>query len=178
MIAQIQGNKVVEYPVRDLRRRFPKTSLPKHLTDDKLPQGYVNVLETPRPAADAGFKVVEGTPARVQGKWSQVWEQVALDDEELQGLRREAARRLLLEAQQALDIFANTREYDGIVALCTYAASSVPKFAREGQRGMELRDALWSAVLPIAKDVRSGARPIPASYADITPELPVLGWAP
>jgi hypothetical protein len=43
--------------------------------------------------------------------------------------------------QSRLDTFANTRNYDGILSACTYASSSIPKFANEGQYCVDARDA-------------------------------------
>lgn len=78
--------------------------------------------------------------------------------------------------QQRLDDFARTRNYDGILSACTYATSTVPKFAAEGQACVDLRDATWSAAYAILAEVQAGTRPMPASLADIEADLPALGW--
>lgn len=78
--------------------------------------------------------------------------------------------------QQRLDDFARTRNYDGILSACTYATSTVPKFAAEGQAAVNLRDATWAAAYEILAEVQAGTRPMPASLADIEADLPALGW--
>lgn len=83
---------------------------------------------------------------------------------------------IVRDTQRRLDQFANTRGYDGILSLCTYATSTVPKFASEGQYGVEARDATWANLYEVLAEVEDGTRPMPAGYADIEPELPVLAW--
>lgn len=83
---------------------------------------------------------------------------------------------VIAETQRRLDEFAQTRLYDGILSLCTYANSSVPKFAAEGQRGIELRDSTWASLYTILAEVESGTRPVPASFDEIEPLLPNLTW--
>lgn len=78
--------------------------------------------------------------------------------------------------QQRLDEFARTRNYDGILSACTYATSTVPKFAAEGQAAVNLRDATWSTAHAILGEVQAGARPVPSSFAEIEAELPALQW--
>lgn len=78
--------------------------------------------------------------------------------------------------QERLDAFARTRNYDGILSACTYATSSVPKFATEGQYAVQARDATWAALYVLLAEVQSGTRPAPASFADVQPLLPVLEW--
>lgn len=79
-------------------------------------------------------------------------------------------------AQARLDAFAKTRNYDGILSACTYASSTVVKFATEGQYCVNVRDATWAALYAIMGEVEQGQRPLPASYEDIEPELPQLVW--
>lgn len=78
--------------------------------------------------------------------------------------------------QQRLDDFARTRNYDGILSACTYATSTVPKFAAEGQYAVQARDATWAALYALLAEVQSGARPAPTSFADVEPLLPALEW--
>lgn len=78
--------------------------------------------------------------------------------------------------QARLDTFAKTRNYDGILSACTYATSSVPKFATEGQYCVTARDATWATLYGIMAAVTAGARPMPADFAAIEPELPTLQW--
>jgi hypothetical protein len=82
----------------------------------------------------------------------------------------------VVPTQQRLDNFAKTRNYDGVLSLCTYASSPNPKFQAEGQYGVEARDATWSKLYEILAEVEAGTRPMPTGYADIEPELPPLVW--
>lgn len=76
-----------------------------------------------------------------------------------------------------LDSFAKTRNYDSILSACTYATSSVPQFAQEGQYCVTMRDATWGKLYQIMQEVEAGTRPMLTGYADIEAELPVLDWA-
>lgn len=78
--------------------------------------------------------------------------------------------------QKRLDDFARTRNYDGILSLCTYATSTNPTFAKEGQYGVNMRDATWAKLYEMLAEVEAGIRPVPTGYVDIEAELPVLGW--
>ena len=77
--------------------------------------------------------------------------------------------------QQHLDTFAQTRNYDGIMSACTYATSTVPKFASEGQYAVEVRDATWAKCYEILAAVEAGSRPMP-TLDELLAELPVLAW--
>lgn len=79
-------------------------------------------------------------------------------------------------AQERLDDFARTRNYDGILSACTYATSTVPKFAAEGQYAVQARDAMWAALYALLAEVQAGTRPAPTSFDDVQPLLPALEW--
>ncbi len=78
--------------------------------------------------------------------------------------------------QQRLDDFARTRSYDGILSACTYATSTVPKFATEGQYAVQARDATWAALYAFMADVQTGTRQMPSGFEDVEPNLPTLEW--
>ena len=78
--------------------------------------------------------------------------------------------------QQRLDDFAKTRNYDNIVSACTYATSSDPVFAAEGQKAVDLRTATWRKLYQILDEVKAGTRPAPTGFADIEADLPILSW--
>lgn len=107
-----------------------------------------------------------------------VW--VDLTDEhaaQQQAVRVAAIMESIVSATQArLDDFAKTRNYDGIISACTYAASQVQKFAAEGQYCISARDLTWAALYMVMKEVETGIRQMPASFADIEPVLPALVW--
>ena len=77
--------------------------------------------------------------------------------------------------QQHLDVFARTRNYDGILSLCTYATSLNPKFAAEGQAGVEWRDAVWVKCYAVLAEVEAGLREQP-TVEQLIAELPVFVW--
>ena len=80
------------------------------------------------------------------------------------------------QTQTRLDTFARTRGYDGILSACTYASSSVPKFAAEGLYAVNARDMTWAALYTLMASVQAGTAPMPTGFADVEPLLPVLGW--
>jgi len=88
----------------------------------------------------------------------------------------EGVAQIVAQTQIRLDTFARTRNYDGILSACTYATSTVPKFAAEGQYCVEARDVTWATCYQIMADVQEGTRPMPSGYANIEGELPVLVW--
>ena len=77
------------------------------------------------------------------------------------------------QVQSYLDTTAQTRGYDGILSLCTYATSSNATFAKEGQIGAIWRDAVWTKCYEILAEVQAGTREVPT---DIISELPVIDW--
>lgn len=77
--------------------------------------------------------------------------------------------------QKHLDDFARTRGYDNILSACTYATSTVPKFAAEGQYAVEARDATWAKCYEVLAEVEAGSRPMP-TLDELLAELPVLEW--
>ncbi len=83
--------------------------------------------------------------------------------------------QLTTAVQRHLDAWARTRNYDNVLALCTYATSTNPRFAAEGQRGVEMRDATWAKCYEILDEVMAGLRGIP-TVDELVAELPVLVW--
>ena len=77
--------------------------------------------------------------------------------------------------QKHLDDFARTRGYDGILSAATYATSTVPKFAAEGQYAVEARDATWAKCYEVLAAVEAGSSPMP-TLDELLAELPVLTW--
>ena len=84
---------------------------------------------------------------------------------------------ILAATQGALDAFAQTRNYSGILSACTYKDSAVPQFAAEGAYCVQLRDQTWATLYEMLAEVQAGSRAIPAGYADIAGELPVSSAA-
>lgn len=77
--------------------------------------------------------------------------------------------------QKRLDDFAHTRNYDGILSAATYATSTAPKFAAEGQYAVEARDATWAKGYEILAAVEAGQRSAP-TLDELAAELPALAW--
>ena len=87
----------------------------------------------------------------------------------------EIQAQYVVKVQKRLDLFAQTRGYDGILSACTYAASTVPQFRLEGQYAVEARDATWAKCYEIMALVMSGQTPLP-SLDDLYAMLPGLEW--
>jgi hypothetical protein len=76
MFARIENNQVAEYPLTDrqIKMRFPNVSFPSNFTS-ALPDGYERVQPSSQPAEDELKVITEGTPALMDGVWTQVWVQ-------------------------------------------------------------------------------------------------------
>ena len=156
---------------------------PAHtLTPEQAEQFRVYPLTpTEAPAYNAlthGVRAAD--PVRIDGAWTQQWEVYPQPAEEVAANQAAAAQALqqsIVDAtQQRLDDFFRTRNYDGTLSACTYATSSVPKFAAEGQYAVNARDATWATLYQILAEVQAGTRPAPTGFADIEPDLPALEW--
>lgn len=173
MFAKIENGLVVQYPIFSLQAEFPNLSFPED--GSYIPEGYVRVLHN-QPSQQFLHKSVEGTPALQDGVYKQVWNNVPLQGQELQDAITAHTKFLEAQIQASLDAFARTRNYDGILSACTYATSSVPKFASEAARCVNLRDQTWAAAYQVMADVQEGTTPMPETFQDIQGFLPALTW--
>ena len=87
----------------------------------------------------------------------------------------EIQQQIVQAVQDHLDTTARTRNYDGILSLCSYATSSNTTFAAEGQAGVEWRDAVWAYCYQVLADVQAQTRTIPTP-AELIAELPTIDW--
>jgi len=84
----------------------------------------------------------------------------------------EIQRRYTQAAQFALDEFARSRGYDGIMSACSYATSTDAQFRLEAKYCVALRDATWRQAYVILDDVIAGTIELP-SVEEFLAMLPV-----
>lgn len=169
------GPLVHEYPLyaHEICERFPNVSFAIPFTP---PDGYAEVVPVSQPATTPTHKYVEVNPVYSEGKFYQTWEAVLLTNEELAS-RAETLQITVVNATQArLDVFARTRNYDGILSACTYATSSVTRFKSDADYCVSARDNTWAVLYEILAEVVAGTRQIPSGFSEIEPLLPVLSW--
>lgn len=77
--------------------------------------------------------------------------------------------------QRHLDATAKTRNYDGILSLASYATSTNPTFAAEGQAGVAWRDAVWAYCYQALAAVQAQTRAVP-TWEELKAELPAMVW--
>lgn len=152
----------------NLRADFPNTSFPADLSTADLPCGYAWAHQTDAPECGQFERVERAQPVMVDGKLVQQWRVVPFAPEEIQ-------QHLVNAIQRHLDDTAQSRAYDGILSLCTYATSPSQRFAAEGQAGVEWRDSCWTAGYQILAECQAGTREIPTPE-ELIAELPVMVW--
>lgn len=182
MHAKVENNTVTLYPYRaiDLLQDNPSVSFPNTLNSEILRNYNVYLVEeTPIPQYNPITEILEqDTPEFLAtlGRCKQKWKVRVATPEEVVANRETLIKAYTEATQLRLDNFAISRGYDNILSACTYATSTVPKFRTEGQYCVEARDATWAKLLDILTQVETNTRSVPASYADIEPELPQLAW--
>lgn len=184
MYAKITDNTLAQYPytAEQLRRDNPSTAFGAVLSDDTLAAfGVVRVITSAAPDYNpATHALTELDPTQTVDGWATSWQVTPLTAEQIAVNAAASGARLQLEvvaaSQARLDDFARTRNYDGILSACTYASSTVPRFAAEGQAAVDLRDSTWATLYTIMGEVMAGTRPMPAGFADVEPLLPALVW--
>ena len=87
----------------------------------------------------------------------------------------EVIEALSAAVQRHLDATARTRNYDGILSLCSYATSTDPTFATEGQAGVLWRDACWRRCYEVMAEVKAGVQPVPTAE-ELIASLPAMVW--
>ena len=120
-----------------------------------------------------------------EGEWADLWAQVdayAKEHPEVvtpepvpvrpEPTPEEIQKRLTDAVQRALDAFASTRGYDGIMSACSYASSTDAQFKLEADYCVALRDTTWRMGYAIVADVKAGLRPIPTAE-ELIAELPI-----
>ena len=120
-----------------------------------------------------------------EGEWTELWAEIDAyakehpdivqpepQPEPHQDTAEEIIRRYSDAVQDALDAFAQTRRYDGIMSTCSYANSTDPVFAAEAAYCIRLRDETWRQAYSIMDAVIAGTHPMP-TVAELLSELPV-----
>jgi hypothetical protein len=178
MFVLVQSGQVVRYPysVSQFRDEFRNVSLPAQPTQAQLEEvGLFAVAQTGKPSLPF-TQVAEDSCQLISGHWTQVWTVRDATAQEADTGQQMLVESIVQATQDRLDSFARTRNYDGVLSLCTYATDTNPKFAAEGQYGVSSRSQTWATLYTILAEVQAGQRPIPTSYADIEPSLPPLAW--
>lgn len=178
-MSYVNINTLEKVEAVDIMRANPEVSFPNRGWNDEelAPYGYAELwMPTEHPFPETYEKLVEGTPKKIDDKWYIQFNTVPMTEEEVK-LKNEYLKSEIINGTQGwLDNFAQTRGYDNILSLTTYATSTDPKFQVEGQYGVQLRDQTWVKIYEILGDVESGVRPMPKSFSEITGELPVQTW--
>lgn len=89
--------------------------------------------------------------------------------------------------QRHLDVIAQTRGYDGILSLCSYASDSevlddsiAEKFRREGNAAFRWRSKCWAALYRLEEDIKTGDIDEPATVEAAVQQaidaLPPIEW--
>lgn len=147
----------------------------------------VEITPTEKPTYNPLLQRVERDGAEcIDSVWFYKWKVVELydtEEERIQTIANDTAvkvgelrKSIVDQTMQRLNDFAATRNYGSILSLCTYATDPNPKFAVEGQYGVEIRSTTWSTLYTILDEITAGTRPMLNSFADIEPLLPVLQW--
>lgn len=180
MYVLVENGSVSKYPysAERLRSDNPGVCFSMRMSNESLAEWNVYPVQaTDKPASDAITQtVVEDNPIFVDGQWVQVWEVRANSAQEIAARKQAVKDKITVRVQERLDSFAQTRGYDNIVSACSYASSSHTKYGPEGRYCVQARENTWDVLFQIEADVIAETRPMPLTYEEIEPELPVLAW--
>jgi len=177
---KIVDGAVAAYPytAEDLKRDNPNTSFPRNMTPETLaPYGVLPVVAADAlPYEHASQRLVlSDKPSLINEEWKLTYTVVDMTQEEIDAAAAELQKSYTDAVQAHLDNTARERNYDGIMSLCTYAASTNARFAAEGQAGVAWRDAVWAACYAILADWQAGTIPTP-TVDSLIAGLPQITW--
>ena len=160
----------------DFRTLFPNTSFPVTLTDDVLsPLGYA-VIVYPDPPIPSTFQVLEDNGVLfVNGAWTAQYSLRDMTSAEISIAETKLQNAITSSVQRLLDTTARTHNYDSMISLCSYVASTNAKFKAEAIAGAAWRDAVWAKCYDILAQVQAGTIPIP-SVDGLLSQLPTFTW--
>lgn len=172
-------NAVLEFPILNIRAKYPRTSFPRNPTKDNLPP-EVAIVEVPAPPVTSLLEKTEmSTPVydAVFGTWSVSYNVVPKTAEEVAATMDSVIKVVYADAGVMLDNFARERGYDTIVSLCNYSTSADPVFQADAAQGIATRDATWVALRNFNADVAAGTVAMPSTLEDILAVIPPMVWA-
>jgi hypothetical protein len=80
-------------------------------------------------------------------------------------IKEESPEQIIARLESALDAHldevAQSYRYESIRTMVTYALSTNPQFASEGNAGLQFRDAVYTRGIEIISEVQAGEREIP-----------------
>lgn len=89
--------------------------------------------------------------------------------------KEEIQTHLTKVVQDYMDTTVQTRGYDNIHTVCTYATSTDSTFKTEGLACVKWRDTVWRKCYDILAEIKEGTRTIPTEK-ELIAELPILNW--
>ena len=160
----------------DFKLLFPEISFPEVLTSDMVESyGYAVISYPPHPTCPPASKIIDAGVSLINTEWVAQYEIVPYSFEETSIFQEQLKRHLILSVQKHLDTTAQTRNYDGILSMCSYANSTNPQFLKEAQAGILWRDLVWAYCYNALEEVEANRRTIP-TVDELLAELPVINW--
>jgi hypothetical protein len=178
MYIQIKENeKIYPFSEWELKKQNPQVSFPNKLSAELLEEfGVFPFIPVPMPTTDYTKVVTEAEPQLINDEWHQSWTIRDATEHELNEYFKAIKDGIIYHVQQRLDEFAQTRNYDNILSLCSYATDSDLLFRKEGEFGVEIRSQTWRKCYQILDEIESGTRVITEGYTEIEQELPATQW--
>lgn len=161
--------------------QYPQNWLNLTTVDEKNAAGIFDLVIGPQPTFNPITQMcIDGGVVNLEGTWTAAWSVLDLPEEaianNIANTTKQVQESVVVATQARLDDFAKTRNYDGILSACTYAGSLIPTFKADGLYCCTARDATWAALYAFMAEVQAGIKPMPNSFTDVEPLLPVLSW--
>lgn len=188
LFARVENGQIVEYPVtaEQIRNRKAPLSMFKQVgyTEAKPAvtqfQHLEEIVTLVGGDVKVTYKVTDLTLQEILNRLHSNHDAVSSIPITVAGVSQEVFARVVFLARKKvgedLDKFANTRDYDGIVSLCSYSTDPDPAHAAEAQRGVELRSQAWASIRDYQVAVATGVKPVPRFESEIFAVVPALTW--
>jgi len=102
MFAKVENNIIVEYPILNIRQKFPNICFPTILSDSDMPDNYVIIHQSKMPNFGVLEKVVEQTPIYDGNKWVQNFVVVDMNEDEIQQHTITLAEQIRIQRNELL----------------------------------------------------------------------------